>query len=142
MVSSTGVKMPGWPVVNVLASPDVITGLWGAATVKVIGSGADDAELTAWARRFASFPHPILMRMRWEMDRPNLRSTMGSGADFVAAWKHVRAIFAAQHVTNVSWVWCPTSVGFATGEAQAFYPGDSEVDWTCVDVYAGAVYVG
>jgi hypothetical protein len=109
---------------------------WATPDTRDITSGDDDAQIIAWAHRFASFPHPILMRMRWEMDRPNLRSTMGPGADFVAAWKHVRAIFAAQHVTNVSWVWCPTAAGFVTGQAQAFYPGDNEVDWTCVDVYA------
>ncbi|HEY2794505.1 MAG TPA: endoglucanase, partial [Micromonosporaceae bacterium] len=109
---------------------------WATPPSKDITSGADDAQITAWARRFASFPHPVMVRMRWEMDRPNLGPTMGSGADFVAAWKHVRAIFAAQHVTNVSWVWCPTANGFATGVAPSFYPGDGQVDWTCVDVYS------
>jgi beta-mannanase len=38
----------------------------------------------------------------------------------------------------VSWVWCPTADGFTEGTAPAFYPGDDEVDWTCVDVYAGS----
>ena len=42
-------------------------------------------------------------------------------------------------LSNVSWVWCPTVGGFASGEAPAYYPGDDEVDWTCVDVYAGSV---
>ncbi|HEY1484914.1 MAG TPA: endoglucanase [Micromonosporaceae bacterium] len=109
---------------------------WATPASKEITSGADDAQLVEWAKRFASFPHPIMLRMRWEMDRPNLTATMGSGADFVAAWKHVRAIFTAQHVTNVSWVWCPTANGFTTGVAPSFYPGDDQVDWTCVDVYA------
>jgi hypothetical protein len=26
-------------------------------------------------------------------------------------------------------------VGFQTGRAQAYYPGDSEVDWICTDAY-------
>lgn len=26
------------------------------------------------------------------------------------------------------------------GDAPAFYPGDDQVDWTCVDVYAGNVF--
>jgi beta-mannanase len=59
----------------------------------------------------------------------------------VAAWKHVREIFSAQHVKNVSWVWCPTIAGFANGTAPSFYPGDSMVDWTCVDVYSSAKLV-
>jgi hypothetical protein len=109
---------------------------WATPDTREITSGRDDTELIAWAHRFASFGRPILLRMRWEMDRPNLRATMWSGADFIAAWKHMRAIFEAQHVTNISWVWCPTATGFINGSAPAFYPGDNEVDWTCVDVYS------
>jgi len=62
---------------------------------------------------------------------------MHSGAEYIAAWKHVRAIFATENVRDVSWVWCPTVEGFAGGYAQDFYPGDDQVDWTCVDAYAG-----
>jgi hypothetical protein len=80
---------------------------------------------------------PLLLRFRWEMDRPNLRATMWSPEDFIAAWRHVRRIFAEERVSNVSWVWCPTAEGFMRGDAPAFYPGDDAVDWTCVDVYAG-----
>jgi len=111
---------------------------WATGDTRSITSGAQDAQLVAWAHRFASFGRPILLRMRWEMDRPNLRASMWSGADFVAAWDHVHKIFKEQHVRNVSWVWCPTAGGFANHSAPAFYPGDSEVDWTCVDVYSAS----
>jgi hypothetical protein len=46
-------------------------------------------------------------------------------------------LFRQERATNVSWVWCPTAEGFIRGDAPAFYPGDDQVDWTCVDVYAG-----
>jgi hypothetical protein len=46
-------------------------------------------------------------------------------------------LFESERVTNVSWVWCPTVEGFAGGYAPAYYPGDDQVDWTCVDAYAG-----
>jgi hypothetical protein len=111
---------------------------WATGDNRAISSGSLDPQITAWAQRFKAFHHPILLRMRWEMDRPNLATQMYSGPDFVAAWKHVRAIFTAQHVRNVSWVWCPTITGFANGSAPSFYPGDSMVDWTCVDVYSSA----
>lgn len=111
---------------------------WATGDTRQITSGQVDAQLVDWAHRFASYQHPILVRVRWEMDRPNLAAVMWSPADYVAAWKHIRAIFQAQHVTNVSWVWCPTIGGFANGTAPAFYPGDDQVDWTCVDVYAGS----
>jgi hypothetical protein len=111
---------------------------WATDDNQVINSGSDDPAIVTWAKSFKSFKHPILLRMRWEMDRPNLAASMGSGADFVAAWNHVRAIFTAQQVTNVSWVWCPTAAGFTGGTAQAFYPGDAAVDWICVDVYSSS----
>jgi Glycosyl hydrolase family 26 len=113
---------------------------WASGDTRSISAGRHDALIRAQARRFRAAKVPMLLRFRWEMDRPNLRATMWSGADFVAAWKHVRRIFAAERVRNVSWVWCPTAEGFMRGDAPAFYPGDDVVDWTCVDVYAGRDY--
>ena len=66
---------------------------------------------------------PIMLEWRWEMDRPNLRAEVWSGADYVAAWKHIRQIFAEEGVTNASWVWCPTSDGFANGTGAGLLPG-------------------
>ncbi len=77
----------------------------------------------------------MFLEWRWEMDRPNLRAQTHSGADYVRAWDHIRAIFAAAGVRNAAWVWCPTAAGFADGRAAAFYPGDAEVDWICADAY-------
>jgi hypothetical protein len=110
---------------------------WAIDDTRVITSGTQDAAVHAWARKIRDFGHPILLRFRWEMDRPNLQAAMWSPEDFIDAWKHVRDIFAAEHATNVSWAWCPTIEGFAGGYAQAYYPGDEDVDWTCVDAYAG-----
>jgi hypothetical protein len=135
-----GDRFPMQSDFQLVANGSTLMVSWATPDTREITSGRDDARITAWAQRFKSFPHPILLRMRWEMDRPNLHSTMWSGADFAAAWKHVRAIFAAQQVTNVSWVWCPTAAGFASGVAGAFYPGDDQVDWVCVDVYSASRY--
>ncbi|HKT05128.1 MAG TPA: glycosyl hydrolase, partial [Rugosimonospora sp.] len=111
---------------------------WVIDDTRVISSGALDPRLHDWARRIRDLGGPVLLRLRWEMDRPNLAASMWSGPDYVAAWKHVRAIFAQEQVDNVSWAWCPTAEGFAGGYAPAFYPGDAQVDWVCVDVYAGS----
>ncbi|MDP9799280.1 hypothetical protein J2S43_007792 [Catenuloplanes nepalensis] len=110
---------------------------WASGDTRSITSGEHDELIRAQARRIAKAKRPVLMRFRWEMDRPNLRPSMWSGEDYVAAWRHVRRIFDAERAWNASWVWCPTSEGFENGEAPAFYPGDDAVDWTCVDVYAG-----
>ena len=113
---------------------------WATGDNRSITAGEHDTLIRQQARAIRKVRKPVLLRMRWEMDRPNLRATMWSGEDYVAAWKHVREIFRAERATNVSWVWCPTAEGFVRGDAPAFYPGDDQVDWTCVDVYAGNVF--
>jgi hypothetical protein len=113
---------------------------WATGDNRSITAGRHDDLIRAQAKAIRKVKKPVLLRMRWEMDRPNLRATMWSGPDYVAAWKHVRAIFAQERARNVSWVWCPTAEGFIRGDAPAFYPGDDQVDWTCVDVYAGTVF--
>jgi hypothetical protein len=100
-----------------------------------MASGRDDAVIRSTAHQLASFPYPIFIEFRWEMDRPNLATVVSSPAAYIAAWDRMRRLFAAAGVTNASWVWCPTAEGFATGRAQPFYPGDSEVDWVCTDAY-------
>jgi hypothetical protein len=113
---------------------------WATGDNRSIIDGEHDRLIREQADAIRKIRRPVLLRMRWEMDRPNLRATMWSGADYVAAWKYVRAIFREEHADNVSWVWCPTAEGFIRGDAPAFYPGDDQVDWTCVDVYAGNVF--
>jgi hypothetical protein len=111
---------------------------WATGDNRSILDGEHDDLIRKQALAIRGVHRPVLLRMRWEMDRPNLRPTMWSGADYVAAWKYVREIFRQEGADNVSWVWCPTAEGFTRGDAPAFYPGDDQVDWTCVDVYAGA----
>jgi hypothetical protein len=110
---------------------------WATGDNRSILDGEHDELIRKQAKAVRRIKAPVLLRMRWEMDRPNLRATMWSGADYIAAWKYVRKIFEEERATNVSWVWCPTAEGFIRGDAPAFYPGDDQVDWTCVDVYAG-----
>jgi hypothetical protein len=113
---------------------------WATGDNRSILDGEHDRLIRQQARAIRAVNRPVLLRMRWEMDRPNLRATMWSGEDYIAAWKHVRSIFQEERATNVSWVWCPTAEGFIRGDAPAFYPGDDQVDWTCVDVYAGTIF--
>jgi hypothetical protein len=110
---------------------------WATGDNRSILDGEHDTLIRKQARAIRKLHKPVLLRMRWEMDRPNLRPTMWSGGDYIAAWKYVRDIFRQERAENASWVWCPTAEGFIRGDAPDFYPGDDQVDWTCVDVYAG-----
>ena len=108
---------------------------WALNDTRGIAAGEWDASIRQRAREFKALGKPVFLEWRWEMDRPNIRSQVGTPADYVAAWKHIRLIFADEHVTSVAWVWCPTARGFASGRAQAYYPGNNEVDWVCADAY-------
>ena len=108
---------------------------WAGTDTSQIASGADDSWIRTRARQIKALGQPVFLEWRWEMDRANLRSQMHSGAEYVAAWDHIRAIFAQVGVANAAWVWCPTANGFSDGQAAAFYPGNSEVDWICADAY-------
>nr|WP_240948142.1 endoglucanase [Planosporangium mesophilum] len=110
---------------------------WAGGDTRAITAGQYDQVIRTGARAVKAYGKPLLLRFRWEMDRPNMAAAMWSPADYIAAWKHVRSIFTAEGAANVSWVWCPTNEGFVGGYAQPFYPGDDQVDWVCVDVYAG-----
>jgi beta-mannanase len=57
---------------------------------------------------------------------------------YIAAYRHIHDVFAAQGVTNVLWIFCPNvdSVPNASWNVwQSYYPGDGYVDWMCYDGY-------
>jgi hypothetical protein len=111
---------------------------WAGTDTRAIAAGRYDAQVRARAAAIRALGTPVLLEWRWEMDRPNLAGEVGGPAGYVAAWKHLRALFVAAGATNASWVWCPTADGFAGGgDAASYYPGDSEVDWLCADAYPG-----
>ncbi|MGH3601952.1 MAG: hypothetical protein ACRDQH_17025 [Pseudonocardiaceae bacterium] len=110
---------------------------WAGTNDQAIISGQEDNVIRQRAIAVKKLHAPIFMEWRWEMDRPGIAGTVGTPADYIAAWKHIRAIFAREGVHNAAWVWCPTALGFLQGRAPASYPGDNQVDWICVDAYPG-----
>ena len=110
---------------------------WGGEPdTKKIVAGDYDSLIRQRAEAVKALGKPIMLECRHEMDRPNLQYAMHGPKNFSAAWDHVRAIFTQVGATNVGWVWCPTGWGFKKGRAQAYYPGNNEVDWVCADVYS------
>ena len=110
---------------------------WAGTDTRVIQAGRYDDLIRQRARAVRALGEPIFLRWRWEMDRPNLQASIWSPQDYIAAWRHIRTIFTQEKATNVSWVWCPLAAGFAADRAAPYYPGDSDVDWVCADVYTG-----
>jgi hypothetical protein len=118
---------------------------WGLPYADVT-SGSQDELIHSRAQVIRAFGHPIMLAWAPEM---NLDFTPWSGpqngndpAAFVRAWRHIHDVFAAEHVTNVSWVWTPNSEskpgGFDTSSPnnwRHYYPGDAYVDWVGIDGY-------
>jgi len=117
---------------------------WSGTDTRSIASGVYDPIIRQRAEQVRSFGLPVLLRWRWEMDRPNLAASIHSPGDYVAAWKHIRNIFTEVGATNAAWVWCPHVLGFVEADrnAAAYYPGDDQVDWLCTDVYPGKEFDG
>ncbi|NYG60269.1 hypothetical protein BJ980_003192 [Nocardioides daedukensis] len=109
---------------------------WAGTGTADILSGSHDALIRTRARAVRDLGAPILLRWRWEMNRPNLQAEVESPSAYVESWRRIRAIFAAEGADQVDWVWCPIGHGFTSTRAVDYYPGDAEVDWLCVDAYS------
>jgi hypothetical protein len=61
-----------------------------------------------------------------------------SPATFIAAWRHIFRIFAAEHVRNVTWSWDPDHVwqpDHGGSWASEWWPGAAYVNWVGIDGY-------
>jgi len=129
-----------WPTerdTEALANGSIPLISWnGGPSVEVV-AGQHDELIAERAAATKELGKPILLRYFWEPEGEAASDRVGSPADYIAAWKHVRGIFDKEGADNVAWVWCPTAFGFRKNTAQPFYPGDDQVDWICADGYSG-----
>lgn len=115
---------------------------WFGTDTRLIASGALDAAIRSHAEALRELSRPVLLRWFYEMDGARHAGLAHSPADYVAAWRHMREVFATVGATNVEWVWCPNAFNFVGGVSQQFYPGDDQVDWTCADGYSRSSEAG
>lgn len=110
------------------------------SNLSAVTSGYWDSYIRSFAEAAKAWDHPFFLRFDWEMNGnwfPWSEGVNGNTAgQFVAAWRHVHDIFSQVGATNVSWVWCP-NVDFENvfTSLKELYPGNSYVDWTCLDGY-------
>ncbi|NDU73095.1 hypothetical protein GWI34_10690 [Actinomadura sp. DSM 109109] len=110
---------------------------WDGGDTREIVQGEHDDLIAKRARAVKALRKPVFLRWSRDMDRASEQKRVHSAADYVAAWKHLRAIFKREGVDNVAWVWCPTARGFGAANAGSYYPGDDQVDWICADAQPG-----
>jgi hypothetical protein len=102
-------------------------------------NGNHDSYITSWASAAKNWGHPLFLRLDWEMNGswyPWSEKVNGnSSGQYVQAWRHVHDLFTQVGATNVTWVWCPNTEWSTSIPLEQLYPGDSYVDWTCIDGY-------
>ena len=112
---------------------------WNGKTLNLaIGLGQHDDLIRTRARAVKALGDKVMIRWMWEMDGRNKADHTRHPALYVAAWRHIHDVFAAEGATNVRWVWCPNATAFRAEDARnapAYYPGDEYVDWICADGY-------
>lgn len=104
-----------------------------------IASGQFDGYIRSWARGVAAWGHRIMVRPMHEMNGnwyPWSERTNGNrSGDYVKAWKRIISIARAERAYNVEWVWCPNVVYSGSIPLPGLFPGQSNVDWVCLDGY-------
>lgn len=105
-----------------------------------IAAGLHDTYLRDQAARIRDIGAPVAIRFGHEMN--GSWYPWGAGvhgntpADYVAAYRHVHDLFAAEGVTDVTWVWAPAALDSAAPpDLAGFYPGDAYVDWSGLTAY-------
>jgi len=107
--------------------------------LKRIESGQFDDYARRYAGALKSWGRPVMLRFAHEMNGnwyPWSEAVNGNATgDYVAAWRHLHDIFAAEGVKNVSWVWSPNVVYPGSLPLRGLYPGDAYVDIVGIDGY-------
>lgn len=108
---------------------------WGPVAVGEVNRGSWDTQVRLRARGVRALGQPLLITWFPDMANPHNSPVAGDPDQYVAAWRRIRRIFNEEEARNAVWVWCAGSDVFATGTADAWYPGDQHVDWTCAEGY-------
>jgi Glycosyl hydrolase family 26 len=110
-------------------------------TVAAIADGRSNGYITRLAREVRALNLPLAISFGHEFNGfwYPWGTTGTTAAEFVAAWRLIRRLFAAAHATNVIWVWNPNVISAEPNlPLSAYYPGDAYVDWVGITGYFSA----
>lgn len=116
---------------------------WRGTYYRQILDGSQDTWIAEQADRLRQYGKTVLLRWGWEMNGDWFvwggASNGNDPSGFVAAWRHIHAIFAQHGATNVRWVWGPnrnSNPDTRWNDVRHYYPGDRYVDWIAVSGYS------
>lgn len=100
-------------------------------------AGEYDERFTEWAIAARDHGRRVLYRFGFEFNGEWFPWS-GDPDAFIAAWRHVHAIFQKVGADHVEWVWSPnveSAPDTEENDPHRYYPGDDVVDWVAVDGY-------
>jgi hypothetical protein len=109
-------------------------------TCTQIASGRYDAYIATWAQTAKAYPHTLYVRLMHEFNAApypwaySVDQQNNTPEKYVAAFRHVVAIFQRLQVTNVQFIWC-FGCGAHEPPPENWFPGDAYVDWIGLDGY-------
>jgi hypothetical protein len=95
------------------------------------------ADLQRQAAQIKAFKAQVFIAYNHEPDT-HWSASLGSPAQFIAAWRRVISVYRAAGVRNAQYVWVLTAYSFRRTDgkrAQVYYPGDGYVDDIAADGY-------
>jgi mannan endo-1,4-beta-mannosidase len=107
------------------------------ASVPRIAGGGYDRYLRAFAESVRDFGHPVVIGFGHEMnaDWYSWGYKHVPAPTFVAAWRHIVALFRSQGADNVTWLWTINQDLSTTGPLASWWPGARYVTWVGIDGY-------
>jgi beta-mannanase len=123
-----------WPDERVLDDHDagrlsLVT--WAGTELRAIEAGRYDGLIHQRAQAVRALDFPIFVRWAAEMNG-SWHPWGKQPDDYVAAWRRIHMIFEQEGATNVAWVWSPS---IPQGNWDAYFPGETYVDWIGGDNY-------
>ena len=100
-----------------------------------IAAGKYDDYLRRQAERTKAFGARTFFSFNQEPEQALERGVAGTPAEYASAYRHVRAVFDAEHVTNAVWVWWVMGYSGHNNVYPQLWPGADVVDWIGYDPY-------
>jgi hypothetical protein len=104
-----------------------------------ITAGNFDSYMTTFLNAVKALGFPVMIRWAHEMNGnwyPWSEGVNGNTTgQYVTAWRHVRNLATSLGVTNVQWVWTPTTNYSGSTPLAGLYPGDAYVDIVSMNGY-------
>jgi mannan endo-1,4-beta-mannosidase len=106
-------------------------------SIQGIAAGSYDDYLRSYADSVRDFAHVVIIGFGHEMNGAWYSWGYGHvpAATFVAAWRHIVALFRGQGADNVIWLWTINADSPGTGPIANWWPGKGYVTWVGIDGY-------